>query len=88
MAIMRGVVFLGDRNLTLQEFADPAPGEGEVILAIRASGMCGSDLRHYRAPSSAAESRSLVIAATSRAEWWRRLAAVCRRTSRASARES
>jgi threonine dehydrogenase-like Zn-dependent dehydrogenase len=59
---MRGVVFLGDRNLTLQEFPDPTPGEGEVILAIRASGMCGSDLRHYRAPSSAAESRTLVIA--------------------------
>ena len=59
---MRGVVFLGDRNLTLQEFPDPTPGEGEVILAIRASGMCGSDLRHYRAPASAVEPPRLVIA--------------------------
>ena len=49
---MRGVVFLGDRKLALQDFPDPAPGEGEVILAIKASGMCGSDLRHYRAPAS------------------------------------
>jgi len=46
---MRGIVFLGDRKLTLQEFPDPVPGEGEVVLAIKASGMCGSDLKHYRA---------------------------------------
>src|SRR5437773_2440120 len=49
---MRGVVFLGDRKLALQDFPDPAPSQGEVILAIKASGMCGSDLRHYRAPAS------------------------------------
>ncbi len=47
---MRGVVFLGDRELELQEFPDPAPGPGEVVLATRASGMCGSDLMFYRAP--------------------------------------
>jgi len=41
---MRGVVFLGERKLELQEFPDPAPGPGEVVLAIKASGMCGSDL--------------------------------------------
>src|SRR5438045_1547496 len=50
---MRGVVFLGDRKLALQDFPDPAPGQGEVILAIKASGLCGSDLRHYRAPAPA-----------------------------------
>jgi threonine dehydrogenase-like Zn-dependent dehydrogenase len=49
---MRGVVFLGNRKLTLQDFPDPTPGEGEVVLAIKASGMCGSDLRHYRAASA------------------------------------
>jgi threonine dehydrogenase-like Zn-dependent dehydrogenase len=49
---MRGVVFLGDRKLTLQDFPDPTPGQGEVIIAIKASGMCGSDLRHYRAAAS------------------------------------
>ena len=31
---MRGVVFLGERKLTLQEFPDPTPGPGEVVLAI------------------------------------------------------
>jgi threonine dehydrogenase-like Zn-dependent dehydrogenase len=49
---MRGVVFLGDRKLALQDFPDPTPGHGDVIIAIKASGMCGSDLRHYRAAAS------------------------------------
>lgn len=48
---MKGVVFLGDRRLALREFADPAPGAGEVVLQIRASGICGTDLKHYRAPA-------------------------------------
>jgi threonine dehydrogenase-like Zn-dependent dehydrogenase len=46
---MRGIVFLGERELELREFPDPAPGPGEVVLAIKASGMCGSDLHPYRA---------------------------------------
>jgi 2-desacetyl-2-hydroxyethyl bacteriochlorophyllide A dehydrogenase len=45
---MRGVVFLGDRQLELMEFPDPTPGEGEVVLEMKASGMCGSDLHQYR----------------------------------------
>jgi threonine dehydrogenase-like Zn-dependent dehydrogenase len=44
---MRGLVFLGERKVALREFADPRPGPGEVVVAIRASGMCGSDLRPY-----------------------------------------
>ena len=46
---MRGVVFLGERKLEIQEFPDPTPGPGEVVLSIKASGMCGSDLKFYRA---------------------------------------
>jgi threonine dehydrogenase-like Zn-dependent dehydrogenase len=46
---MRGVVFLGDRKLEIRQFPDPTPGPGEVVLAIKASGMCGSDLKFYRA---------------------------------------
>jgi len=45
---MRGVVFHGERRLELQEFPDPMPGPGEVVLEIKASGMCGSDLKFYR----------------------------------------
>jgi len=47
---MNGVVFVGDRKLELREFPDPTPGPGEVIVQIKASGMCGSDLNTYRLP--------------------------------------
>ena len=49
---MKGVVFLGDRKLELREFSDPTPGPRDVILEIKASGMCGSDLHNYRAPAN------------------------------------
>ena len=46
---MKGVVFPGERKLEIREFPDPTPGPGEVVLEIKASGMCGSDLKFYRA---------------------------------------
>jgi threonine dehydrogenase-like Zn-dependent dehydrogenase len=51
---MRAVTFLGNRKLELAEFPDPSPGPGEVVLAIKASGMCGSDLKFYRASGGSA----------------------------------
>jgi threonine dehydrogenase-like Zn-dependent dehydrogenase len=51
---MKGVVFLGERKLELQEFPDPTPGPGEVVIEIKASGMCGSDLKFYRGPKGGA----------------------------------
>jgi threonine dehydrogenase-like Zn-dependent dehydrogenase len=56
---MRGVVFLGGRKLELREFPDPMPGPGEVVIAIKASGMCGSDLHPYRAAGNAAAALGL-----------------------------
>ncbi len=50
---MRGVVFLGGRKLEIRDFPDPAPGPGEVVLEIKASGMCGSDLKFYRVKGGA-----------------------------------
>ena len=47
---MKGVVFTGERNLEIRDFPDPTPGPRDVILEIKASGMCGSDLHRYRAP--------------------------------------
>src|SRR5258708_7051971 len=44
---MQGLVFLGDRRVAVQDFPDPVPGHGDVVVAIRASGMCGSDLPGY-----------------------------------------
>jgi threonine dehydrogenase-like Zn-dependent dehydrogenase len=51
---MRGVTFLGERKLQLAEFPDPEPGPREVIVEIKASGMCGSDLKFYRATGGTA----------------------------------
>jgi len=50
---MKAVVFHGDRKLELMDFPDPTPGPGEVVLEIKASGMCGSDLKFYRAVGGA-----------------------------------
>jgi len=47
---MRGVVFTGGRELELMDFPDPTPGPGEVVIEMKASGMCGSDLHQYRRP--------------------------------------
>jgi threonine dehydrogenase-like Zn-dependent dehydrogenase len=46
---MRGVTFLGERKLQVAEFPDPTPGPHDVVVEIKASGMCGSDLKFYRA---------------------------------------
>ena len=45
---MRGAVFLGNREVELRSFPDPTPGPGEVVIEMKASGMCGSDLKFYR----------------------------------------
>ena len=46
---MRAVYFVGNRTLQIREVADPTPEADEVVLEIRASGMCGTDLHAYRA---------------------------------------
>ncbi len=51
---MIGVAFPGDRKRQILDFSDPTPGPGEVVLEIRSSGMCGSDLKFYRAVGGAA----------------------------------
>jgi threonine dehydrogenase-like Zn-dependent dehydrogenase len=47
---MRGIVFVGDREVEMRELLKSSPGPGEVVLAMKASGLCGSDLRPYRTP--------------------------------------
>ncbi len=49
---MQGIVFLGERELELRQFPDPVPEAREVVVEIKASGMCGSDLPPYRAARS------------------------------------
>lgn len=58
---MRGLFFLGNRELELRELPDPTPRPNEVVLKIKASGMCGSDLKFYRPPPGEAQ-RALGLA--------------------------
>ena len=52
---MRGAVFLGNRKIEIRNFPDPTPGPGEVVIEMKASGLCGSDLKFYRSPPGAAQ---------------------------------
>jgi threonine dehydrogenase-like Zn-dependent dehydrogenase len=54
---MRGVLFKGNREVEVTDFPDPTPGPGEVVIEIKASGMCGSDLNFYRAAPGEAQKR-------------------------------
>jgi threonine dehydrogenase-like Zn-dependent dehydrogenase len=42
---VRGVFLPGQRRVVIDEVPDPTPGHGQVVLAMRASTICGSDLR-------------------------------------------
>ncbi len=46
---MKGLVFLGNKNIELREFADPEPDINEVVIEVKVSAICGSDLHFYHA---------------------------------------
>jgi len=50
MATMSGVVLPGDRHLEVREFAVPEPGHGQALVRMKASSLCGSDLRAIYRP--------------------------------------
>ena len=57
---MKGIVFTGDRTVAMQNFPDPTPGPDDVVLQMKASGICGSDLKFYRsAPGEAQKALGL-----------------------------
>ena len=45
---MKAAVFRGPRDVQLEEVEKPTLEEGEVLLRVRACGICGSDLHTYR----------------------------------------
>ncbi|HLS13843.1 MAG TPA: zinc-dependent dehydrogenase [Beutenbergiaceae bacterium] len=45
---MKAVVFDGPGQVELREVPDPAPGPGEVVLAVGANTICGTDVRIIR----------------------------------------
>jgi threonine dehydrogenase-like Zn-dependent dehydrogenase len=42
---MRGIYLPGGRQVDMRKVDDPTPGPGQVVVAMRASTICGSDLR-------------------------------------------
>lgn len=44
---MKTLRYLGDKKLEVQQIAAPVPSEGEVLLRVRACGICGSDVHGW-----------------------------------------
>jgi 2-desacetyl-2-hydroxyethyl bacteriochlorophyllide A dehydrogenase len=44
---MRGALATGPKTIAVQEIETPAPGTGDVVVAVRACGICGSDLHWW-----------------------------------------
>ncbi len=51
MATMKGVVLPGNRRLEFREFPVPTPGPGQALVRMKASSLCGSDLRAIYRPT-------------------------------------
>lgn len=49
---MKAARFYGGKDIRLETLPDPEPGEGEVLIAVKSTGICGGDLRAYRADAS------------------------------------
>lgn len=49
---MRALVFHGPHQLRWEEWPLPAPAAGEVVLAVRAIGICGSDVHGFTGESA------------------------------------
>jgi L-iditol 2-dehydrogenase len=45
---MKALVFRGPGSMPLEDRPDPVPGPGDVVVAVRASGICGSDVHGFQ----------------------------------------
>ena len=45
---MRGAIFVGNGKVEVREFAKPKPNGSQVLVRVKASGLCGSDMHSYR----------------------------------------
>jgi threonine dehydrogenase-like Zn-dependent dehydrogenase len=45
---MRALLYLGNKESTIKDFPDPCPGPGQVVVEMKASGICGSDIHFFR----------------------------------------
>ena len=49
---MLGVKMLGDEKVTIEDYPEPIQKQGEILIQIKASGICGSETHGYRSQSS------------------------------------
>jgi threonine dehydrogenase-like Zn-dependent dehydrogenase len=81
---MKALVYTGPERMELQDFPEPAPGEGEVLLEVVAAGVCGSDLHGFlghserRKPGLVMGHESIAtILDTHRVDGWKKGQRVC-----------
>ncbi len=48
---MRGLVFTGVGQMEVRKFPDPIPGPGQVVVDIKCTSLCGSDLHNLHNPN-------------------------------------
>src|SRR4051794_715142 len=48
---MRALVYYGPHDMRLEEIPRPQPGKGEVLVEVKAAGICGSDIHGYTGAS-------------------------------------
>lgn len=74
---MRVVQLLGGERVEIRELPDPAPPDGGVVVRLRGSALCGSELKAYRGAAPSAGLTNLgheavgVVADASRSRRWR-----------------
>ena len=59
--MMKGIVYLGDSEVEVRDFRKPEPGPGQVVVQMKAAGLCGSDLHKYHNSRAWAEERRGMI---------------------------
>lgn len=57
---MKAGVVYGPRDIRVEEVDMPGPGTGEVLLEVKAAGICGSDLHFHRSTVSSAPARRIM----------------------------
>jgi threonine dehydrogenase-like Zn-dependent dehydrogenase len=49
---MKAIRFLGNSQVEIAELPNPAPNADQVLIEVKASGLCGSELGAYRGPNA------------------------------------
>ena len=71
---MRGAYLPGNSTTELREAARPLPGHGEVVLRMKASTICGSDIRciyHEHLGKGPEGYQGVIAGHEPSGQWWR-----------------